>query len=341
MNVPARARLRQPHAARSSASSATSGVQEGLVLVNAMHITASVFINDDESRAAPRLRGVARAAGAARPDVDQYRHNDTGEDNADAHLKRQVMGREVVVAITEGQARLRSVGADLLRRVRRAAQEARAREGDRRIAMDHRAPARCERGRARHRPPRRARRRRAALGAGAASFAAYERLERGDRLDRLAGAVRPGNCSGDPGPRSNAWSATRCSSRVLVVPNQPATRDLSYEPTAAPARHGGWHAYRVTRRAPSMALSTGTRRRSDSTWKGATRGDRATAGFKCDSAGLIVLARSHASSARSEFSGSGCGEQPERARLGRSAPRASVDALSGTRPRISAAPSNA
>jgi secondary thiamine-phosphate synthase enzyme len=79
-----------------------SGVSEGLVLVNAMHITASVFINDDE----PGLhqdyeRWLERLAPHA--PVDQYRHNDTGEDNADAHLKRQVMGREVVVAITGGR----------------------------------------------------------------------------------------------------------------------------------------------------------------------------------------------------------------------------------------------
>ena len=79
-----------------------SGVREGLVLVNAMHITACVFINDDESRPAPRLREVARRARAARA-VSQYHHNRTGEDNADAHLKRQIMGREVVVAITEGK----------------------------------------------------------------------------------------------------------------------------------------------------------------------------------------------------------------------------------------------
>ena len=79
-----------------------SGVREGLVLVNAMHITASVFINDDESglhhdydRWLEKLAPHAPTA--------QYRHNDTGEDNADAHLKRQVMGREVVVAITGGR----------------------------------------------------------------------------------------------------------------------------------------------------------------------------------------------------------------------------------------------
>ena len=79
-----------------------SGVQEGLVLVNAMHITASVFINDDESglhRDYERwLEGLAPHAPTA-----QYDHNRTGEDNADAHLKRQVMGREVVVAITKGK----------------------------------------------------------------------------------------------------------------------------------------------------------------------------------------------------------------------------------------------
>jgi secondary thiamine-phosphate synthase enzyme len=79
-----------------------SGVREGLVLVNAMHITASVFINDDE----PGLhRDYERWLEQLAPHAPtkQYRHNDTGEDNADAHLKRQVMGREVVVAITAGK----------------------------------------------------------------------------------------------------------------------------------------------------------------------------------------------------------------------------------------------
>lgn len=78
-----------------------SGVREGLVLVNAMHITASVYINDDEAGLLHDyevwLEGLAPHA-----PISQYRHNDTGEDNADAHLKRQVMGREVVVAITDG-----------------------------------------------------------------------------------------------------------------------------------------------------------------------------------------------------------------------------------------------
>jgi secondary thiamine-phosphate synthase enzyme len=79
-----------------------SGVREGLVLVNAMHITASVFINDDEPGLhhdyEQWLEGLAPHAPTSR-----YRHNLTGEDNADAHLKRQVMGREVVVAVTEGR----------------------------------------------------------------------------------------------------------------------------------------------------------------------------------------------------------------------------------------------
>ena len=80
-----------------------SGVQEGLCLVNAMHITASVFINDDEPGLhADYKRWLEKLAPFdASPQV--YHHNRTGEDNADAHHKRQVMGREVVVAITEGQ----------------------------------------------------------------------------------------------------------------------------------------------------------------------------------------------------------------------------------------------
>jgi len=79
-----------------------SGVKEGLVLVNAMHITASVFINDDES-GLHHDYGVWLEKLAPHEPIKQYRHNDTGEDNADAHMKRQVMGREVVVAITEGK----------------------------------------------------------------------------------------------------------------------------------------------------------------------------------------------------------------------------------------------
>jgi len=78
-----------------------SGIREGLVLVNAMHITASVFINDDESGLHSDYRNWLEKLAPHEP-VRQYRHNDTGEDNADAHLKRQIMGREVVVAVTGG-----------------------------------------------------------------------------------------------------------------------------------------------------------------------------------------------------------------------------------------------
>ncbi|MDH5639639.1 MAG: secondary thiamine-phosphate synthase enzyme YjbQ [Nitrospinota bacterium] len=80
---------------------AESGVMEGLVLVNAMHITASVFINDNESGLHHDYEKWLENIAPHEP-VDQYRHNLTGEDNADAHLKRQVMGREVVVAVTDG-----------------------------------------------------------------------------------------------------------------------------------------------------------------------------------------------------------------------------------------------
>jgi len=78
-----------------------SGVREGIVLVNAMHITASVFINDNESGLHHDYEVWLEKLAPHAP-ISQYRHNDTGEDNADAHMKRQVMGREVVVAITEG-----------------------------------------------------------------------------------------------------------------------------------------------------------------------------------------------------------------------------------------------
>jgi secondary thiamine-phosphate synthase enzyme len=80
---------------------AESGVREGLVLVNAMHITASVFINDDESGLHHDMDKWLEKLAPHEP-TSQYRHN-TGEDNADAHLKRSVMGREVVVAITQGK----------------------------------------------------------------------------------------------------------------------------------------------------------------------------------------------------------------------------------------------
>ena len=81
---------------------AKSGIKEGLCLVNAMHITASVFINDNESGLHHDYEKWLEDLAPHAP-IEQYRHNDTGEDNADAHMKRQVMGREVVVAITDGQ----------------------------------------------------------------------------------------------------------------------------------------------------------------------------------------------------------------------------------------------
>ena len=80
-----------------------SGVQEGLVLVNAMHITASVFINDDEPGLKEDYKRWLEELAPFDPSPERYRHNRTGEDNADAHHKRQIMGREVVVAVTQGQ----------------------------------------------------------------------------------------------------------------------------------------------------------------------------------------------------------------------------------------------
>lgn len=79
-----------------------SGIREGIVLVNAMHITASVFINDDEPGLHQDYEEWLEKLAPHEP-ISQYRHNNTGEDNGDAHLKRQVMGREVVVAITGGK----------------------------------------------------------------------------------------------------------------------------------------------------------------------------------------------------------------------------------------------
>ena len=81
---------------------ATSGVKEGLCLVNAMHITASVYINDDEGGLLEDYEEWLENLAPHAP-TSAYRHNRTGEDNGDAHLKRQIMGREVVVAITDGK----------------------------------------------------------------------------------------------------------------------------------------------------------------------------------------------------------------------------------------------
>lgn len=78
-----------------------SGINEGLCLINPMHITASVFINDDESGLHHDYEKFLERLVPHEP-VAQYRHNDTGEDNADAHIKRQVLGQQVVVAVTEG-----------------------------------------------------------------------------------------------------------------------------------------------------------------------------------------------------------------------------------------------
>jgi secondary thiamine-phosphate synthase enzyme len=82
---------------------ARSGIKEGLCLVNAMHITASVFINDDEAGLHKDYAAWLEKLAPFNADPKVYHHNKTGEDNADAHMKRQVMGREVVVAITNGR----------------------------------------------------------------------------------------------------------------------------------------------------------------------------------------------------------------------------------------------
>ena len=83
-----------------------SGIREGLCLVNAMHITASVFINDDEKGLHEDYARWLESLAPYDPSPERYHHNRTGEDNGDAHHKRQIMGREVVVAITEGKLHL-------------------------------------------------------------------------------------------------------------------------------------------------------------------------------------------------------------------------------------------
>ena len=80
-----------------------SGIQEGILLCNAMHITASVFINDDEAGLHDDYKKWLEQLAPFDASPQRYRHNRTGEDNADAHMKRQIMGREVVVAITNGK----------------------------------------------------------------------------------------------------------------------------------------------------------------------------------------------------------------------------------------------
>lgn len=105
MNVPQRRGVVSIHADIMRLVS-ESGVAEGLVLVNAMHITASVFINDNEAGLHDDYDKWLESLAPFDPSPQRYRHNRTGEDNADAHLKRQVMGREVVVAITDGKLHL-------------------------------------------------------------------------------------------------------------------------------------------------------------------------------------------------------------------------------------------
>lgn len=82
---------------------ADSGIQEGLVLVNAMHITASVFINDDEDGLLDDFERWLEWLAPYEPSTERYKHHHTGEDNGDAHHKREIMGRQVVVAVTEGR----------------------------------------------------------------------------------------------------------------------------------------------------------------------------------------------------------------------------------------------
>ena len=101
-NIPARMAF-QNITPQVEAAVKKSGVREGLVLVNAMHITASVYINDDERGLHEDYKKWLEGLAPFDPSPTRYNHNRTGEDNADAHLKRQVMGREVVVAITNGK----------------------------------------------------------------------------------------------------------------------------------------------------------------------------------------------------------------------------------------------
>ena len=102
LNIPARMAL-QNVTPQIEAIVGKSGVQEGLVLVNAMHITSSVFINDDEPGLHQDYMKWLEQLAPFDASPTRYEHNRTGEENADAHMKRQIMGREVVVAITKGK----------------------------------------------------------------------------------------------------------------------------------------------------------------------------------------------------------------------------------------------
>ena len=102
MNLPARMAF-ENITPQVEAVLANSGVREGLILCNAMHITASVFINDDEAGLHADFTRWLESLAPYDASPKRYAHHDTGEDNADAHMKRQIMGREVVVAITRGK----------------------------------------------------------------------------------------------------------------------------------------------------------------------------------------------------------------------------------------------
>ena len=135
MNVPRRRQIISIHD-EVDALVRESGVQDGLVLVNAMHITASVFINDNESGLHRDYDKWLEELAPFDPSPERYHHNRTGEDNADAHHKRQIMGREVVVAITDGRAASGTVGAHLLLRIRWPKEKTDTRENHWRVAPE-------------------------------------------------------------------------------------------------------------------------------------------------------------------------------------------------------------
>ena len=112
-----------------------SGVKEGMVLVSAMHITAAVYVNDWEGGLIDDFQVWLEKLA---PSGLDYRHHQTGEDNADAHLKRTLMGHQVILPITAGKLDLGPVGAGVLRRVRRAEEEARRGQGDGRVVVNDR-----------------------------------------------------------------------------------------------------------------------------------------------------------------------------------------------------------
>lgn len=117
-----------------------SGVREGFVLCNAMHITASVFINDDESGLHEDYKKWLETLAPFDASPKRYAHNRTGEDNADAHMKRQIMGREVLVAITNGKLDLVR-GNKSLRRIRRTTPQTCLGQSDRRVGIKWNQPS--------------------------------------------------------------------------------------------------------------------------------------------------------------------------------------------------------